>query len=169
MAGGAETPNIAALPAIARLGACEPAWGPDADRHVKLLIQFAVEGSLSGAYSQLADITEYRNVFLHRDPIGAMAKWLCLQEHEADFGPVHTIKMEIDVRPGAGATRDALTRFVVLYNQLCRLADFAAPLAPHAATPPNFAHSTSGVCTPGLPNTSASALGEVAPFRPIKS
>jgi hypothetical protein len=52
MAGGAETPNIAALPAIARLGACESARGPDADRHVKLLIQFAVEGALSGAYSQ---------------------------------------------------------------------------------------------------------------------
>jgi hypothetical protein len=51
MAGGAETPNIAALPAIARLGACESARGPDADRRVKLLIQFAVEGSLSGAYS----------------------------------------------------------------------------------------------------------------------
>ena len=31
MAGGAETPNIAALPAIARLGACESARGPDAD------------------------------------------------------------------------------------------------------------------------------------------
>jgi hypothetical protein len=53
MAGGAETPNIAALPAIARLGACESARGPDADRHVKLLIQFAVEGSLSGAYSHV--------------------------------------------------------------------------------------------------------------------
>ena len=53
MAGGAETPNIAALPAIARLGACELARGPDADRHVKLLIQFAVEGSLSGAYSHV--------------------------------------------------------------------------------------------------------------------
>jgi hypothetical protein len=52
MAGGAETSNIAALPAIARLGACESARGPDADRRVKLLIQFAVEGSLSGAYSQ---------------------------------------------------------------------------------------------------------------------
>ncbi len=39
-------------PAIARLGACESARGPDTDRHVKLLIQFAVEGSLSGAYSQ---------------------------------------------------------------------------------------------------------------------
>jgi hypothetical protein len=51
MAGGAETPNIAALPSIARLGACESARGPDADRRVKLLIEFAVEGSLSGAYS----------------------------------------------------------------------------------------------------------------------
>ena len=51
MAGGAETPNFAALPAIARLGTCESARGPDADRHVKLLSQFAVEGSLSGAYS----------------------------------------------------------------------------------------------------------------------
>jgi hypothetical protein len=56
MAGGAETPNIAALPAIARLGACESARGPDADRHVKLLIQFAVEGSLSGAYSHRGSI-----------------------------------------------------------------------------------------------------------------
>ena len=37
---------------IARLGACESARGPDADRHVKLLIQFAVEGSHSGAYPQ---------------------------------------------------------------------------------------------------------------------
>ena len=55
MAGGAETPNIAALPAIARLGACKLARGPDADRHVKLLIQFAVKGSLSGAYSHNTD------------------------------------------------------------------------------------------------------------------
>jgi hypothetical protein len=48
MAGGAETPNIAALPAIARLGTCESARGLDADRLVKLLIQFAMEESLSG-------------------------------------------------------------------------------------------------------------------------
>ena len=31
---------------------CESARGPNADRRVKLLIQFAVEGSLPGAYSQ---------------------------------------------------------------------------------------------------------------------
>jgi hypothetical protein len=59
MAGGAETPNISALPAIARLGTCESARGPDADRHVKLLSQFAVEGSLSGAYSHQLQIVEF--------------------------------------------------------------------------------------------------------------
>jgi hypothetical protein len=51
MASGAETPNIAALPAIARLGTCESARGPDADRRVKPLIQFAVEGSLGRLFT----------------------------------------------------------------------------------------------------------------------
>ena len=57
--GGAETPNIGALPAITRLGACESARGPDAEWHVKLLIQFAVEGSLSGAYSHSGVAGQY--------------------------------------------------------------------------------------------------------------
>ena len=78
MAGGAETPNIAALPAIARLGACESARGPDADRHVKLLIQFAVEGSLSGAYSQSAVSVALTRQMLWRfagapEPFGLLA------------------------------------------------------------------------------------------------
>ena len=73
MAGGAETPNIAARPAIARLGACESARGPDADRRVKLLIQFAVEGSLSGAYSQQTDST------VDPGPVGT-ARQLALDE-----------------------------------------------------------------------------------------
>jgi hypothetical protein len=46
MAGGAKTPNIAVLAAIARLGTCGSARGSDADRRVNLLIQFAMEGSL---------------------------------------------------------------------------------------------------------------------------
>ena len=41
---------------------CESARGPDADRHVKLLIQFAVEGSLSGAYSHLWHETDVSSV-----------------------------------------------------------------------------------------------------------
>ena len=36
---------------------CELARGPDADRHVKRLSQFAVEGSLSGAYSQSSNVS----------------------------------------------------------------------------------------------------------------
>src|ERR1700722_12425109 len=48
MASGAETPNIAALPAIARLGACESARGPDADRHAKPLIYLMTKGSTLG-------------------------------------------------------------------------------------------------------------------------
>ena len=58
MVGGTETPNIAALPAIAWFGACESARGPDADRHVKLLIQFAGEKSLSGAHSHSRNLFE---------------------------------------------------------------------------------------------------------------
>jgi hypothetical protein len=65
MAGGAEAPNIAALPAIARLGTCESARGPDADRHVKLLSQFAVEGSLSGAYSHLVQQPVHHHAVQH--------------------------------------------------------------------------------------------------------
>jgi hypothetical protein len=49
MTDGGRRGDCTALPAIARLGTCESALGPDADRHVKPLIQFAVEGS--GAYS----------------------------------------------------------------------------------------------------------------------
>jgi hypothetical protein len=114
-----------------------------ASRNDDLIMRLLAASDAKASDPWLADITEYRNLFLDRDQIGAMAKWLCLQGNETTFGPVRTIRMEIDVRPGADATCDALTRFVMLYNQLCRLADFAAPLAPHAATPPNFVHSGS--------------------------
>lgn len=86
----------------------------------------------------LADITEYRNLFLHREHIGAMAKWLVVQEQQSPIGPVRTIVMAINTRPQAEGTCDALARFVDLYGRLCRLADFAATQAPHAATPPAF-------------------------------
>ncbi len=86
----------------------------------------------------LADITEYRNLFLHREHMSAMAKWLVVEERESPIGPVRTIMMAINSRPGAETTCDALIRFVDLYAKLCRLADFAATLAPYAAKPPAF-------------------------------
>jgi hypothetical protein len=76
--GSAETPNIAALPAIVRLGACELARRPDADRHVKLLIEFAGEGSRSSAYSQ-SSLNWYGTAECQRSPYYfchvALAAW----------------------------------------------------------------------------------------------
>jgi hypothetical protein len=86
----------------------------------------------------LADITDYRNLFLHREHMGAMAKWLVVEERESTIGSVRTIMMAINTRPGAEETCDALVRFVDLYARLCRLADFAITLAPYAAIPPAF-------------------------------
>ena len=46
---------------------CQPARGPDADRHAKLLIHLAVAGSLLGAYSHVGHRDGYgggyQNVF----------------------------------------------------------------------------------------------------------
>jgi hypothetical protein len=91
----------------------------------------------------LADITEYRNLFLHREHIGAMAKWLVIEERKSPIGPVHTIMMAIKAKPGTETICDALVRFVDLYARLCRLADLAATLAPYAATPPAFVATSS--------------------------
>ena len=91
----------------------------------------------------LADITEYRNLFLHREHIGAVAKWLVMEERQSPIGPVRTVTMAINTRPGAEATCDALVRFADLYSRLCHLADFAATLAPYPAIAPAFIATSS--------------------------
>lgn len=72
----------------------------------------------------LADITDYRNLFVHREHIGAgkAANRLVLQERQSPVGAVRTITMPMQIRPGAQVTRDALTRFFDLYRKLCGLA-----------------------------------------------
>ena len=86
----------------------------------------------------LSDLTEYRNLFLHREHIGAMAKWLMIEERDTNVGSVRSIMLSINTRPDAETTCDALTRFVDLYGRLCRLADLAASLAPYPPTPLHF-------------------------------
>jgi len=105
-----------------------------------LIVRLLAAADAQASDPWLADITEYRNLFLHREHMGATAKWLTLEEHDSSVGPVRTVNMSINVRPGAAAMCDALTRFITLYNELCRLADFAATLAPYAAEPPHFVH-----------------------------
>jgi hypothetical protein len=106
----------------------------------ELVARLLAASDAKGPDPWLADITEYRNLFLHREHIGAVAKWLALEECDSAFGPVRTVRMAIHIRPGAEVMCDALVRFVMLYGELCRLADFAATLAPYAAVPLNFVH-----------------------------
>src|SRR6266705_207905 len=93
MAGGAESPNIAALPAIARLGACESARGPDADRHAKPLIYLMTKGSLLDAYSHV-DLR-----LSHRDH-GAVDAGHCVLVH------VHFIVLQLECSNHRQARRD---------------------------------------------------------------
>lgn len=60
---------------------CESARGSDADRHVKLLIQFAVQGSLSGAYSQARP--ERRR--------GHLGKRRCSSKRRSTASPPHEV------------------------------------------------------------------------------
>lgn len=88
----------------------------------------------------LHDLGEYRNLFLHRQPLGAgeHSRWLRLVEHNGGHRRALLITMQIECRPGVPDLCDALTRFVGLYEKLCRLADFAATLAAYAPMPTTF-------------------------------
>lgn len=108
------------------------------------LVQRLLEASdVASSDPWLHDVGEYRNLFLHREHIGAIAPWLVLEQRDCPAGQIRTIAMAISERPGAQITCDALTRFVELHARLCRLADFAAQLAPFDATPQVFSTSTS--------------------------
>lgn len=88
----------------------------------------------------LHDLGEYRNLFLHRQPLGAdeRSQWLRLVEHTGAHGRTLLVTMEIELRPGRTEVCDALARFVELHGKLCRLADFAAILARYASRPAIF-------------------------------
>lgn len=111
-----------------------------------LVIHLLEASDASSTDPWLSDITEYRNLFLHREHIGAgrMANRLVVQETQSRVGPVRTLVMAINVRPGVEATCDALTRFADLYVRLGRLAVLAASLAPYEAKPPEFVVADTG-------------------------
>jgi hypothetical protein len=87
----------------------------------------------------LRDITDYRNMFLHSEPMtnNEHARWLALVERETPYGKARLIEMQIPFRAGLPNTCEALCRFVELHARMCRLADFAArhakyaPIVPH--------------------------------------
>jgi hypothetical protein len=89
----------------------------------------------------LRDLTCYRNMFLHSEPLGTNehAQWLALVEYETAYSKTTLIEMQIPYRSGLGLpnTCEALRRFVCLHGQMCRLTDFAAKHAKHAPVVPH--------------------------------
>jgi hypothetical protein len=81
------------IDALSRLGRWLEKPPNAASRNDDLITRLLAASDGSAPDPWLADITEHRNLFLRRDHIGAMAKWLCLEERETALGPVRTIKM----------------------------------------------------------------------------
>src|SRR5258708_20400453 len=88
----------------------------------------------------LRDLTDYRNLFIHSEPLGANehARWLSLVERSSTHGKVMHVQMFVPFRSGSSQTCDALERFVGLHAKMCRLADFAVKYAKYAPQVPHF-------------------------------
>lgn len=87
----------------------------------------------------LHELTEYRNLFLHRQPMGRRgAGWLQYQEREHDGLIVPTVTMPLAEDDPFAPGADALLRFVGLHRKMTNLLNKAADVAPHPATFPRF-------------------------------
>ena len=87
----------------------------------------------------LHELTEDRNLFLHRQPMGRRGVgWLQYEErtHNGLTIPIVIMPLAGDDPFAPGA--DALLRFVRLHRQMTNLLDQAAEVAPHPASFPHF-------------------------------
>jgi hypothetical protein len=85
----------------------------------------------------LFDLGEYRNLFLHRQPLGTNehARWLTLKEHQNAKGVFLLLQMLVPGGSKSFHTCDALVRFVELHAKMCRLAHSIASFSRHEAEP----------------------------------
>lgn len=86
----------------------------------------------------LYELTEYRNLFLHRQPIGrGGADWLQYEERQHDGLTIPIVIMPLADNDPFAPGADALLRFVRLYRKMAILLNGAADAAPHPATFPH--------------------------------
>ncbi len=85
----------------------------------------------------LFDLSEYRNAFLHREPLGArgMDGALSVETQVSPWGEVWRLNMPLPGRDGQPGV-DALQRFVELHRKMTRMAADLADLARHPSSPP---------------------------------
>jgi hypothetical protein len=93
----------------------------------------------------LFELGEYRNTFLHREPMGVngIERGAAIVDRETHFGRFHKLKLDIPSLHIAGVKTDALDRFVNFYNRLHFLASQIAVDAKYSSTPQSFIVSRS--------------------------
>lgn len=84
----------------------------------------------------LRQLTDYRNLFLHRGPLGARGFESAprLMATSTNYGEVRTLVMPIPRRPDSDEMVDALVQFIRLHWQMFHLAADLAKLSPYPST-----------------------------------
>lgn len=85
----------------------------------------------------LKQLTEYRNLFLHREPMGARGVESAprINSFKSVHGEVRTLILPIPQSLEGLGTVDALTQFFRLHWQMCHLAANLANVSPYPSTP----------------------------------
>lgn len=92
----------------------------------------------------LNELTEYRNMFLHRTPIAAMKNVsLIIVERQVEQVAMRFVEMHLFDLAAENGNCDALPKFVGLHQNLLNLAAFAADHTGYSTAPPVFIVSSS--------------------------
>lgn len=86
------------------------------------------------------ELTDYRNTFLHREPLGARNNdnWLLITTVSTSFGTVHRLRFNLPRRRETDDSTDALDKFAHIYGRMQGVADFLADNARFPDTPLTF-------------------------------
>ncbi|KXV54377.1 hypothetical protein AD946_03505 [Gluconobacter thailandicus] len=93
-----------------------------------------------GSDPWLHHLTEYRNLYLHRQPLGSTVSPAFLVYETVEHAEVifPRIIMPLDASDPFAPGQDALTRFLQLYRAMNQLAQLAASHAPYNTALPTF-------------------------------
>lgn len=88
----------------------------------------------------LHQLTEYRNIFTHRQPMGSTGRPQCMVYEIVTVSDIEYPRITLPLSDGDAAAhgQDALTRFVGLYRSMISLSKLAAANAPYSTQLPSF-------------------------------
>ncbi|MFM0191368.1 hypothetical protein PQR25_36785 [Paraburkholderia nemoris] len=104
-------------------------------------VALLLEGMDEGANDRwMHELTQYRNAFLHREPLGARSgdNWLIIAASDTQHGPVHMLRFNLPRHAETDPLIDALDKFVHLYSRMQGLAGALADRARYPDTPVTF-------------------------------